>query len=408
MKSFSSALSFVRNKFAEYYQKNSSLVQPPTSIERREFGFLLLKDRMMVRHKKFWNVDDLRSFLEATVPSHAYYSSAYYEEPEKEMREKGWLGADLVFDIDADHIPTPCAKAHDSWICSNCGVAGKGEAPEKCPSCDQEKFDRKAWPCEVCLESAKTETMKLLDVLTRDFGFSSKEMHIGFSGHRGYHVCGESEGIRGLDSMARKEIVDYLLGIGLKTGFHGLEERGVLGGPSLNDAGWRGRIAKGTYELLLDAAPEQLEKIGLGKKAIETIMQHKETLLESWKAEGPWGIVKGVGLKGWKEIAQYGAEKQSVKIDTVVTTDVHRLIRLSNTLHGKTGLKKIDVKSLESFDPFKEAVAFREGTVTLFVSDAPQFRLGDEIYGPYEEQRVELPTAAALFLLCKEAAKVVT
>jgi len=370
---------------------------------------------MMVRHKGFRNVDDLRSFLKTTVPSHAYYSSAYYEEPEKEMGAKGWLGADLIFDIDADHIPTPCKKTHDTWICSNCGVAGKGEAPQKCTSCHQQKFDEKTWPCEVCLESAKTETMKLLDVLTKDFGFSSEKMHVGFSGHRGYHVHAEDEEIRELGSMARKEIVDYLLGTGLEPSFHGLEERGerlspVLVGPHLYAPSWRGRIAKGTYEFFLSATPERLEQIGLRKKAVANLTQHKERLLESWKTEGPWGAIKDVGLESWMKIAQCGAEEESVKIDTVVTTDINRLIRLNNTLHGKTGLKKIEVPftGIEDFDPFKEAVAFKEGTVTLFVSEAPQFRLGDEIYGPYEEQRVELPTAAALFLLCKDAAKVVS
>ncbi len=366
----------------------------------------------MVRHKGFRNVDDLRSFLKTTVPSHAYYSSAYYEDPEKEMGEKGWLGADLIFDIDADHIPTPCKKTHDTWICSSCSVAGKGEAPKKCPSCNQQKFHEKTWPCEICLESAKTETMKLLDLLTKDFGFSSEEIRVGFSGHRGYHVHVKDEEIRGLDSMGRKEIVDYLLGIGLETSFHGLEERGVLVGPDLHDSGWRGRIAKGTYNLLLGATPEELRKIGLKKKVVNTMIQHREKLLASWnaRAEGPWGSIEGVGLEGWRKIAECGAEEQSVKIDTVVTTDIHRLIRLNNTLHGKTGLKKVEVPftGIEDFDPFKEAVAFKEGTVTLSVSEAPQFRLGDEIYGPYEKQRVELPTAAALFLLCKDAAKVVT
>jgi len=55
--------------------------------------------------------------------------------------------------------------------------------------------------------------------------------------------------------MARKEIVDYVEGMGLETGFHGLEERGkgrsrVLVGPDLNDKGWRGRMAKGIYDFL--------------------------------------------------------------------------------------------------------------------------------------------------------------
>jgi len=99
---------------------------------------------------------------------------------------------------------------------------------------------------------------------------------------------------------------------------------------------------------------------------------------------------------------------QSAKIDTVVTTDVHRLIRLTNTLHGKTGLKKIEISitDIERFDPFKSAIAFKEGTVKVLASDAPEFRLGDQTYGPYKNQQVELPTAAALLLLCKGRAEI--
>jgi len=105
---------------------------------------------------------------------------------------------------------------------------------------------------------------------------------------------------------------------------------------------------------------------------------------------------------------QKAIENQSVKIDTVVTTDIHRLIRLTNTLHGKTGLKKVyvPINEVERFDPLKSALAFKGGAVKLFVSEAPEFRLGDQRYGPYKNEKVELPTAAALFLVCKGAAQV--
>jgi len=402
---------FVRDKFGEYYKQHSSSIPPPTSIESREFGFLLFEERIMLRHKGFRGMDDLTSSLKTIVPSDVYYSCAYYERPEDEMSRKGWLGADLIFDIDADHIPTPCAKVHDTWVCGNCGAVGRGTPPKKCSTCGQQKFDEKTWPCEVCLESAKVETMKLTDILTKDFGFSSKELRVGFSGHRGYHVHVESEEIQALDSMARKEIVDYVLGIGLETEFHGLGGTGsqVLAGPDLYDLGWRGRMARGTYDFLVTATPIELQKVGLERRVVNIIIQHKEALLKSWKEKGPWGTVKGISAENWRKIAQYGVEKQSVKIDTVVTTDIHRLIRLTNTLHGKTGLKKIEVPitEIEHFDPLKSAVAFKEGTVTILVSDAPQFRLGDQTYGPYQGQKVELPTAAALMLLCKGAAKVV-
>ncbi|MFB0544935.1 MAG: hypothetical protein ACETVN_04420, partial [Asgard group archaeon] len=155
---------FVREKFAEYYKQHSSSIPPPTSIESREFGFLLFEGRIMLRHKGFRGVDDLRSSLKTIVPSDVYYSGAYYERPEAEMKGKGWLGADLIFDIDADHIPTPCAKVHDVWVCSNCGAVGRGLSPKKCPACGEQKFNEKTWPCEVCLESAKAEAIKLIDI----------------------------------------------------------------------------------------------------------------------------------------------------------------------------------------------------------------------------------------------------
>jgi len=397
--------SFIEVKFSEYYKKNSMSIQPPASMEKREFGFLLLKERIMLRHKSFKTAKELRDTLKRLVPSNAYYSSAYYERPEEGMEEKGWLGADLIFDIDADHISTPCAKTHDTWTCTSCKTTGRGTPPEKCPTCNEQKFEEKAWPCEVCLESAKEETIKLIDMLTRDFGFSTKEMNVGFSGHRGYHLHVESKEISTLDSIERKEIVDYIVGIGLEPQLHGLSG---LSGPNLDDFGWRGRIARGTYEYLLNATQEQLEKIGLPKVAVQSLSEHKERILESWKIKGPWTIIKGVSLKSWSKIVEQVVKKQSAKIDTVVTTDIHRLIRLTNTLHGKTGLRKTEVPivALEEFDPLKSAVAFPHDTATISVSEAPKFRVGNEFYGPYRNEKVELPMAAALFLLCKGAARI--
>ncbi len=404
---------FIQDRFADYYKQHSASILPPTSIENREFGFLLFEKRMMLRHKGFRNVDNLRSSLGTIVPSDVYYSSAYYESPEEEMKAKGWLGADLIFDIDADHIPTPCATEHDIWICNSCGASGRGKHPPKCPTCGGIKFKEKTWPCEVCLEAAKAEAIKLFDVLTEDFGFSTEVLTVAFSGHRGYHVHVESEEIRKLDSMARKEIVDYVMGTGLEADFHGLGKSAsperMFSGPDLNARGWRGKVARGTYDLLLTASAEDLEKAGLRKRTAKTLVLNREALLESWKEKGPWGAFKGLGLETWKKIARYGVEKQSVKIDTVVTPDVNRLIRLPNSLHGKTGLKKIEVSitGIEDFDPLRSAVAFKEGMVTVNVSEAPQFRIEDRIYGPFERQNVELPTAAALMLLCKGVATVV-
>lgn len=115
-----------------------------------------------------------------------------------------------------------------------------------------------------------------------------------------------------------------------------------------------------------------------------------------------------MGLEAWRKMAEYVTKVQSAKIDTVVTTDIHRLIRLPETLHGKTGLKKTELQAsqIDVFDPFKNAVAFQKNTATVFVLDAPKFRLNDEDFGPYKKQKVELPTVAAVLLICKNKAEV--
>jgi DNA primase small subunit len=116
-----------------------------------------------------------------------------------------------------------------------------------------------------------------------------------------------------------------------------------------------------------------------------------------------------VGDETWFKVAAYLTNLESAKIDTVVTTDIHRLIRMNGTLHGKTGLKKIEfpIAELDNFDPFTEAVAFKEGTANVFVSSAPEFRLSGNMFGPYKSQTVKLPTAAAVLLICKGRAQAV-
>jgi DNA primase small subunit len=406
-----SSRDFVYGKFSDFYSAPSTAIPPPASLGQRELGFLLFKERIMLRHKSFARINDLRSFLGEAVPSDVYRSCAYYENPEAEMDKKGWLGADLVFDIDADHIPTSCDKLHDEWVCGKCGFSGKGVTPDACPVCEGQKFDTKTWPCELCLESAKEETAKLIDMLSTDFGFSDTEVRVFFSGHRGYHVHVENDVVKKLDAMARKEIVDYVSGLGLS--LLGGEARGRSARRrgsrsfSLHDFSWNRRLKLGLRNFILRAAKEDLIKAGV-KRNSNVILRNKELILKRCIEEGRWGSVKGVSVGTWRKLAEYVKDLESAKIDTVVTTDTHRLIRMNGTLHGKTGLKKVEfpAKRLADFDPFEKAVAFKGGAVKVFVSDVPEFRLGGSVLGPYKRQVVEVPTAAAVLLICKGRAEV--
>jgi DNA primase small subunit len=398
---------YVFQKFTEYYQDPQTTIPSPPNPEQREFGYLMFKERFMVRHRRFNSIKNLRAVLADTIPSDVYHSCAYYENPDFDMDKKGWIGSDLVFDIDADHIPTTCNKIHDEFRCVKCGLEGRGITPEECPCCGATKFENKIWACELCIQSARKEVAKLLDLLENDFGFSQSEMRTFFSGHRGYHVHVENETVRSLDAMARKEIVDYTIGLGIK-----LLEKKVKKTSAekfrLHDFGWNRRLKQGIKSFLSNASEEDLIKIGFDVPKIGMLREKKDTLIERCLEEGYWTGVMGVGDGTWMRLAEYIREEKAAKIDTVVTTDIHRLIRMNGTLHGKTGLKKVEfpAKNLQDFDPFTGAVAFKKGETKVLVSDAPEFRLGGQTLGPYKNQTVTLPAAAAVMLICKRRAEV--
>jgi DNA primase small subunit len=219
-----------------------------------------------------------------------------------------------------------------------------------------------------------------------------------------------NETVYDLNSLARKEIVDYVTGTGINVDLYLRRvDRKFFAGPRLDDPGWNGRIARGIYEFLLEAGKKDVQDIGIKGKTLDQLINKKDEILRSWKESGPWGLIKGIDEEKWKKIMEQGIKNQSSKIDTVVTTDIHRLIRLPNTLHGKTGLLKTSFPTddIERFDPLKNALALKSGEITILVDRSPQFRLGEESFGPYKDQKVELPMAAAVFLLCKDAARIV-
>ncbi len=404
---------FLEKKFREYYRQNSHRMEPPQKFEEREFGFAHFKDKMMVRHRHFDSISELRKFIEDTAPSDVYYSTAYYSNPEEEMEHKGWRGADLVFDIDADHIPTSCKELHDHWICKTCGRTGKGTAPQTCPSCNGERFNQNSWVCELCLRKARDEAMKLSEFLMEDYGFSEKHLRTFFTGHRGYHLHVMSDTILALDSDERKEIVDYVLGNGLDLeGIHILERdssRPSLPEKSDRSKGWNRRILQRLFDLLANGDQNELVGTGFANTVTRTIIEMRGNIMGYEDARRMIENLDShaVGNKRWERILRKIIEECSAKIDTVVTTDLHRLIRAKETLNGKTGLRTVEigVGELESFDPFEKAIAFERGEETIDVEGVPRFSLGGSIFGPYDKGRLTLPTAAAVLLVCKGKAQ---
>jgi len=385
-------------------------------MKEREFGFLLFKERIMVRHKAFQDFETFTHTLLSLAPSDVYYSTAYYRHPDLEMDEKGWLGSDIVFDVDADHIDTPCKETHDMWVCPKCNENRRWRKPPKCPACGHEKLDDKPWLCDRCLLAAKEEVLKLIELLVEDFGIKSDDMRLFFSGHRGYHLHITSESLKTLDEVQRKEMVDYVIALGLDPAEQGLyqdlldDRHPIVVGPDLTDPGWRGRLAKGIYEILTELDERQLVELGFTRGAAAQILNQREAIKKEWSKRMLWSSFQDkwkINDKVWRKILEKALTLVALpaKIDTVVTTDIHRLIRMPETLNGKTGLKAttIELERLEEFDPFHEPVVF-EGKQTVYVKEAPEMRLRDEVLGPFVDEKLELPLAAAVLLVAKGVA----
>jgi DNA primase small subunit len=452
---FTSTVLKLRFMFHEYYKTNPDSIDVPENVHNREFGIQSWeynwfcpkrkvrdesgRDTMVGcgqsgtsfspvkecpkcgssdvqattwrRHVGYLNKDELVRDLASVAPHSVYHSAAFYRVPvARNMNEKEWFGAELVFDIDADHLDLPCAKDHDAWRCNNgsCHKTGTGIPPETCPDCGGTSFSTRKWVCEKCLDEAKKHTVKLYDdFITNDFGFDPEFVQLNYSGHRGYHVRVRDPKVYSLDSNGRIQIVHYIMGLGLNTEKVIVSQGGVNRISDRAFPGWAGKLADAIIEFVrnidsYDGTERWVELLRKGKvPALDGLLRNPPLLAKE---------VKGIGLKSWQEIGEKAAEFYGGEIDRPVTHDIHRVIRLIGSLNGKTGflVSKLTRDDLDSFDPFHDAIAFNNGQMKVkFLARSPgvpRFRIGDETYGPYHGESVELPTAAATFVLCKGVA----
>jgi len=361
---------FLGKRFKDYYLKNN--VNAPQGIEQREFGFGTLDDKIKFRHKSFKTSRELQNYLQRETPFYISYSAAYYEFPEnKAMKEKNWLGADLIFDLDAEM-----------------------------PLLD-----------EKTLESVKQQAINLLDFLVNDFGLSREKIGVNFSGSKGYHIHCQDESILKLGGEERREIVDYVTATGLdrklflhekqvESGVIFLSEKRnpkmrstMLVGPTKNSIGWPKRI----YDGVLD----YIEKSKMSQEG-------KSKLKESLE-KGVWEGIEGFREKSFDKIMEKYAIKLTGDTDKMVTLDTTRLIRLPDSLHGGSGLKAARVKDIDSFNPQLDAIAFGDSEVKIkTTSDMEGFKMKDEKYGPYKAgEQASLPEHAAVYLMLKDKAELI-
>jgi DNA primase small subunit len=368
---------FLQQRFSDYYQK--TVIVSPSSLEQREWGFVLFNpgstDMRMRRHIGFSSRDELTGYIRNLVPQHAYYSTAYYEKPDAgTMGEKGWCGADLIFDLDADHI---VRGAYD-----------------------------------VMLARVKVETEKLLAMLTGEFGMDPKSIELVFSGGRGYHVHVKDLAFRSWGSAERRELIDYVCGIGIDPAL-------MLTGKLTNTPGWPARYRSALLDYLKwvgslspeDAMAHLTGMEGVGKESATNFLKNREAIIASIGQE-PTGKILNDRVLNAVTGQQEGEFKtrlldRAALADEPVTTDTKRLIRLPTSLHGGSGMRvqPLELRELHEFDPLVDAVVFGTRDVRIDL----RFNLTMPMLGStYELQKgiTTVPEAVAVFLCARGAAEI--
>jgi DNA primase small subunit len=388
---------FLKKHFKDYYLKH--FVDTVPEVNKREFGFGIHKRKIANRNLAFSSPEAMNKFLRVKNPLFFSYSNSYYSDPDKQpMTNKGYLKSDIIYEFDADEISSTCEKKGDEWICKK--TFGKESLVKE--------IGNKQWFLGASLEQSKKQVFRLLDFLQDDFNFNLENVSVNFSGKAGYHVHIRKEEIQNLNKKARIELVDYLTAYGMYYDNLGFELEKNLSCPK-GKGKWGKRINQGIKEFFEKDVKEISAITKMQPTKIRNFLKSKQDLFNSLDKGFLLPFSPRKNKDFWKPILEFVIQTYASPIDRQTSIDLHKIIRVPETLHGETGFlaKLLTIEELEKFDPFKDAIVFGEELVKINVSETPEFKLKENSFGPFKNEVVEVPLYCAVYLVGKGVAKLV-
>ena len=388
---------FLFKAFRKYYRVNTPIM--PDRFTRREFGFMFFDKTYVQRHMSFGRPEELHKFMLGQVPSHSYYSTSYYRKPNAPtMDEKEWMGAELIFDLDADHLDGAKEMTYSEM-----------------------------------LVQIRSEMINLVDsFLLGDLGFSEDQVHITFSGGRGYHAHVRTPDVMGLGTHERRELVDYITSSGLNIDwvfpYNKVATSKVVTGngvrtnvakdrliPPADSGGWKLRMRNGLMYVVNDFCDTDIKEIrreypsikGSDKqtvlKAQDELRKNRGYLFEKNTMAVLSQSTQNMLVKIMKEDMAY---RLSGEVDEPVTADIKRLIRLPGSVHGKSGLRVTPItrQELTDFDPLQMAVPdeYSDDPIKITMRRDSKLDMKGEHFSLSGE--TEVPEYAAVFLIGRKMA----
>ena len=287
-----------------------------SDIQRREIAFAYKSDYPAIKGRAYYfqNVEDMREHIlrKPTIVA-AYASTTYYLDPNMRANSKrGFLGYDLVFDIDMPYTD---------------------EFP-----------NRVEWMHEVCYR-----TSHLIEVLTNDLGFDQDTMKLSFSGSKGFHIIIDDKQYRTMPIPERTQLCNYIIG-------KGLIRRNVKKGKG----GWNKKYSRYIDRLvsLMTNSIDDNEKILLSMGFAKTNAKKISGLMSdnTKRAAFSQGHLEWLDAKLSKALVDSFYKQESSifgngVLDIGVTVDKHRVFRFPGTIHPAYGFVATNLELSDLDDP---------------------------------------------------------
>lgn len=401
------------------------------NLSRKEFGVGDFGRKIVRRYITFNTSSDLYSYLRNEAPPYISYSVADWQYPaERDDAQRGFLGAELIYEFDDDEFvkysPEDIAYCP---ICKDIHTVGelleKGYNPLYCVKCGSRR-DVIPLPSKSRWSRIVYETKRILEILIEDFNVPPRYIHLNYSGNRGIHIhvtdnrytdakvmfpnYRNSLSVMNAMQDVRKEMAEYFSLSNFDAQYIRLRlEEDRITGPTISYGGMVGRIVREIHRKLRSTNNPYVFHKYISNPTERDAMERLLSAAGNRKMAELVSIGlydNGIGnttlLNAWRSVFNGIARELAIPFDVQTSTDIKRLIRLPESIHGTTGLaaKGIKHQELDHFNPYSDAVVLPERPkITLWIRYLPEVEFDGKKYGPYNEEEVDLPLNFGIYLL---------
>ncbi len=320
----------IQEKLRDYYENRFQIEDVLTYItedtfHQREFGFELLNGKF-TRNLSFREPENLHDFLIEKTPLGVYVGAIFDPPPswDTPIHTLTWKGREFIIDIDLD--------VYDSVRTCSC----KGTKNM----------------CLSCWKLIPTAIKFIDETLKADFGFKKRAWF--FSGRRGVHCWVLDEDLLSLTDEQRASIIEYLSIIRGETEDARIQDRGDLPEP----------LKERIYHLIVASYLKEATKEEL--LAVEFTNDLVKDFLANRNHDKTPDVLLNILTHGKKISSKILKIYENIlrirfpRLDTKVSIDVNRLLRMPFSIHGKTGrvVRPIPIEQVDVFDPFEEPSIF--------------------------------------------------